>query len=88
MPATRLRATLPESPPHESVGPEDEDLRVYGRAHEFARSKIGLGLPAWRAEDFATECQENWSLEQLTDFVTFFEFANAHMKLSDKIASK
>ena len=62
--------------------PENEDLEVFRQAHEFARSRSGLALPRWKADEFAEECQSDFSLDELTDLVVIFEFANFDMKFS------
>ena len=61
---------------------DHEDLLVYEKAFDFARSKTGLAKTRAVAEEFAEECREFWSLAAFQNFAEIFTFVWSTMKLS------
>ncbi len=61
---------------------DHEDLLVYEKTFDFARSKTGLAKTHAEAEEFSEGCRDLWSLAAFRNFAEIFKFAWSTMKLS------
>ena len=78
----RARPTELHAIPGTRVSSDHEDLLVYEKAFDFARSRTGIAKTRAEAEEFAEECRERWSLRDFQNFAEIFKFARSTMKLS------